>query len=115
MEHKMAYLVVLCSAFLHISLAGSELAIYHDIINSGIVMILSCKAVSYLLYPLLGWLADVCFYQIQVHLACFHYDDSRKCPNGCYSYYFKDFHLFLSTEWLYTHLVVWLLSSVFLE
>ena len=24
-------------------------------------MVLSCRAVSYLLYPLLGWLADVCF------------------------------------------------------
>ena len=71
MEHKMAYLVVLCSAFLHISLAGSELAIYHDIINSGIVMILSCKAVSYLLYPLLGWLADVCFTRYKFTLLAF--------------------------------------------
>ena len=67
----MAYLVVLCSAFLHISLAGSELAIYHDIINSGIVMILSCKAVSYLLYPLLGWLADVCFTRYKFTLLAF--------------------------------------------
>ena len=61
MEHKLAYLVVLCSALTHISLVGSELFLYHSVITTGAVMILSCRAVSYLLYPLLGWLADVCF------------------------------------------------------
>ena len=61
MEHKMAFLVIFCCALVHISLAGSNVFLYHAIGRSGIVIFLSCKAVSYLLYPLLGWMADVCF------------------------------------------------------
>ena len=61
MEHKMAFLVILCCTLVHISLVGSNLFFYHIVVRSGIIIFLSCTAVSYLLYPLLGWMADVCF------------------------------------------------------
>ena len=57
----MAYLVIFCCALSHMSLAGSDVTFYRAITKSGIIIIFSCKAVSYLLYPLLGWMADVCF------------------------------------------------------
>ena len=67
----MAYLVVFCCALSHMSLAGSDVTFYHDIARSGAVIVCSCKAVSYLLYPLLGWMADVCFTRYKFVLVSF--------------------------------------------
>ena len=67
----MALLVILCCALVHISLAGSSVFLYHIIARSGIVIFLSCKAVSYLLYPLLGWMADVYFTRFKFVLFSF--------------------------------------------
>ena len=67
----MAYLVVLCCALIHMSLAGSDVFLYRAIAKSGTILFLSCKAVSYLLYPLLGWMADVCFTRYKFVLVSF--------------------------------------------
>ena len=61
MDHKMIYLVIFCCAMIHMSLAGVDIFLFHTIARSGNIFLLNCKAVSYLLYPLLGWMADVCF------------------------------------------------------
>ena len=61
MEHKMAYLVILCCTLIHMSMAGSDLSLYHVFGLYGTTIIFGSKAVSYFLYPLLGWMADVCF------------------------------------------------------
>ena len=57
----MAYLIILCCALIHMSLLGSDVSLYRDIAKSGTIIFFSCKAASYILYPLLGWMADVCF------------------------------------------------------
>ena len=61
MENKMVVLVILCCTLIHTCLAGVDIFLFHTTENTGIILLLSCKAVSYLLYPLLGWMADVCF------------------------------------------------------
>ena len=61
MELKMSYLIILCCALIHMSLAGSDISLYHVFGLTGTTIIFGCKAVTYLLYPLLGWMADVCF------------------------------------------------------
>ena len=67
----MAYLVILCSTLTHMSLLGSDLFLYHTISQNGIIIFFSCTAVSYLLYPLLGWMADVCFTRFKFMLLSF--------------------------------------------
>ena len=67
----MAYLVILCSTLTHVSLLGSDLFLYHTISQNGIIIFFSCTAVSYLLYPLLGWMADVCFTRYKFVLLSF--------------------------------------------
>ena len=57
----MVYLVIFCCALIHMSLAGLDIFLFHTIARNGIIFLFNCKAVSYLLYPLLGWMADVCF------------------------------------------------------
>ena len=57
----MSYLLILCCALIHMSLAGSDIFLYHVFGLTGTTIIFGCKAVTYLLYPLLGWMADVCF------------------------------------------------------
>ena len=61
MENKMVVLVILCCTLIHTCLAGVDIFLFHTTENAGIILLLSCKVVSYLLYPLLGWMADVCF------------------------------------------------------
>ena len=61
MKHKVAYLVILCCLLLHISVIGSDNFLYHTLGRDGAVSILLSLAVAFLLYPLLGWLADVYF------------------------------------------------------
>ena len=40
---------------------GSDIALYHTVAHDGTLVYLLTQAVTYLLYPLLGWLADVYF------------------------------------------------------
>ena len=61
MHHKMAYLIVLCCALLHMSLIGSDIALRHTVHMNGMILFSVTQAVSCLLYPLLGWMADVYF------------------------------------------------------
>ena len=61
MEHRMAYMVVLFCFLIHISVIGSDNEVYHVTHCSGALTLLLGQAVGYLLYPLLGWLADVYF------------------------------------------------------
>ena len=61
MQHKVAYLVVLCCALMHMSLVSSDFSMNYTLRKSAVILFLSCKGLSYLFYPLLGWMADVCF------------------------------------------------------
>ena len=61
MQHKVAYLVALCCALMHMSLVSSDFAMNYTVRKSAVILFLSCKGLSYLFYPLLGWMADVCF------------------------------------------------------
>ena len=61
MENKTAYLIVLCCFLLHMTVIGSDFALYHTVAHDGTLVYLLTQAVTYLLYPLLGWLADVYF------------------------------------------------------
>ena len=61
MENKTAYLIVLCSFLLHMTVIGSDIVLYHAVALDGTLTLLVSQAVTYLLYPLLGWLADVYF------------------------------------------------------
>ena len=67
----MAYLVTLCCVLIHISLSGSDVLLSRSLAKSGTIIYLSCKAVSYLLYPLLGWMADVYFTRYKFMLFSF--------------------------------------------
>ena len=59
MEPKSLYVVILCCAFVHFTLMGFDTGLYHTLANDALLTYLGCKAAAYLLYPLLGWLADV--------------------------------------------------------
>ena len=61
MENKTVYLIVLCCFLLHVTVMGSDFALYHTVAHDGTLVYLLSQAVAYLLYPLLGWLADVYF------------------------------------------------------
>ena len=71
MQHKMAYLIVLCCALLHMSLIGSDIILRHTIIINGMILFSVSQAVSCLLYPLLGWMADVYFTRYKFILLSF--------------------------------------------
>ena len=61
MQHKAAYLVILCCALAHMTVIGSDVVLYHAVDKNGTLFFLVSQGVAYLMYPLLGWLADVCF------------------------------------------------------
>ena len=69
----MAYLVTLCCVLIHISLSGADCTPFTlCLAKSGTIIYLTCcKAVSYSLYPLLGWMADVYFtrYKFMLYIA----------------------------------------------
>ena len=58
---KAACLVILCCFLIHLSIIGSDFALYHTVNKDGVLAFLISQSVAYLLYPLLGWLADVYF------------------------------------------------------
>ena len=61
MKNKSAYLVVVCCFLVHGTALGSDIYLYHTVGLDAAVVFLVSQAVAYLLYPLLGWLADVYF------------------------------------------------------
>ena len=61
MEPKSLYVVILSCVFVHFTLIGFDTGLYHTLAQDGLLTYLTSKAVAYLLYPLLGWLADVYF------------------------------------------------------
>ena len=67
----MAILIVLCCALLHMSLIGSDIAICHTVSQNALVLFTVSQAVSYLLCPLLGWMADVYFTRYKFVLSSF--------------------------------------------
>ena len=67
----MAYLIVLCCALLHMSLIGSDIALRHTVSMNGVILFSVSQAVSCLLYPLLGWMADVYFTRYKFVLLSF--------------------------------------------
>ena len=58
---KEACLVILCCCLMHMSIIGSDICFYHTISKDGTLSFLVSQSLAYLLYPLLGWLADVYF------------------------------------------------------
>ena len=61
MQKNIAYLVVLSSVLVHMSPVNLDNGIFYTVLRRAVAVFLSCKALSFLLYPLLGWMADVCF------------------------------------------------------
>ena len=61
MGRKQVYLVVVCSLLIHTTVIGSDIGFYHQSGIDGNLSYLVGQTVAYLLYPLLGWLADVYF------------------------------------------------------
>ena len=49
------------SAYMHTTMVGSDIFFFHTVSADGVLVILVRQAIAYLLYPLLGWLADVHF------------------------------------------------------
>ena len=70
MENKGAYLVVLCCFLIHTNV-GFDFSFYHTIDQKGTLVYLVIQAIAYLLYPLLGWLADVYFSRFKFVLFSF--------------------------------------------
>ena len=58
---KEACLVILCCCLMHMSVIGSDICFYHMVSKDGTLSFLVSQSLAYLLYPLLGWLADVYF------------------------------------------------------
>ena len=71
MEPKSLYVVILCAVFVHFTLIGFDTGLYHTMANDALLTYLVCKGVAYLFYPVLGWLADVCFTRYKFILASF--------------------------------------------
>ena len=67
----MVYLVILCCALIHVSLVGADISLFHTLGRNGAIIVSCCKALSYLLYPLLGWMADVRFTRYKFVLLSF--------------------------------------------
>ena len=61
MEYKLAYMVIVCCLLVYMSLIGTNMALFHTAKKYGALTYLLSQIVAYLLYPLLGWLADVYF------------------------------------------------------
>ena len=61
MEGKASYLIVLCTLLMHLTVIGSDVVFFHTVNNDGILAYLTTQGLAYLLYPLLGWMADVYF------------------------------------------------------
>ena len=61
MEYKLAYVVIVCCLLVHMSLVGTDVVFFHTASEDGALTYFLSQAVAYLLYPLLGWLADVYF------------------------------------------------------
>ena len=61
MKHRTSYLVVLCCTLIHMTVIGSDTDLYHTVNKDGTLAYLSSQSVAYLLYLLLGWLANVYF------------------------------------------------------
>ena len=61
MVSKGACLVVFCCFLMHMTIVGSDISFYHAVEKDGIFGYLISQSLAYLLYPLLGWLADVYF------------------------------------------------------
>ena len=58
---KAARLVIFCCYLMHMSMVGSDVCFYHTVSKDGTLAFLVSQSLAYLLYPLLGWLADVYF------------------------------------------------------
>ena len=61
MPQTRASVIILCCILVHVNVIGSNTLLYHTIRAEGTMSYLVSQAVAYLLYPLLGWLADVYF------------------------------------------------------
>ena len=68
---KSLYIVILSCGLVHFTMIGFDAIIYHTVRNDGEVIYQVSQSVAYLLYPLLGWLADVCFSRYKFIIASF--------------------------------------------
>ena len=61
-----AYIVIICSFLIRVSIIGSDFLVYHTAGSDKILYNSVGQAIAYLLYPLLGWLSDVYFTRYKV-------------------------------------------------
>ena len=71
MEYKLAYVVIVCYLLVHMTLIGTDVVFFHITNEDGALTYFLSQAVAYLLYPLLGWLADVYFTRYKLILFSF--------------------------------------------
>ena len=72
------HFVVLCCLLIHMTMLGSDFS-YHTVGRDGTLFFLVGQAMAYLLYPLLGWLADVYFTRYKFVLFLYHHDSNHCC------------------------------------
>ena len=71
MNPKSLYVVILSCGLVHFTIIGLDAVIYHTVRRDGDVIYQVSQGVAYLLYPLLGWLADVYFTRYKFVIASF--------------------------------------------
>ena len=71
MKPRSLHIVILCCGLVHFTMIGLDAVIYHTVRKDGEVIYQASQSVAYLLYPLLGWLADVYFSRYKLVFASF--------------------------------------------
>ena len=71
MNPKSLYVVILLCGLVHFTIIGLDTVFFHTFRRDGEVIYQVSQAVAYLLYPLLGWIADVYFTRYKFVIASF--------------------------------------------
>ena len=66
MCHSAAYIVIICSFLIRVSIIGSDFFLFHTGRLDLVLYFSVSQGIAYLLYPLLGWLSDVYFTRYKV-------------------------------------------------
>ena len=59
-------IVVVCTFLIRVTIIGSDYYLYHSASLAGVIGFCVSQAISYFLYPLLGWVSDVYFTRYKV-------------------------------------------------
>ena len=71
MAVKAAYIIIFCCLLIHMNAFTTDFAFYRVVNKLGALSMLIPQSITYLLYPFLGWLADVYFTRYKFVFASF--------------------------------------------